>query len=410
VRGIRVWARLLGLRGAVIEDVWVGEEGEVVVAARPNWRERDRCGVCRRRSPGFDLGEGRRRWRALDLGTTMAFVEAGSPRVRCRRHGVVVCAVPWARHQARFTKAFEDQVAWLAVNTSKSAVAELMRIAWRTVGGVLERVASEAEREVDLLAGLRRVGIDEISHRRGQRYLTVVVCHDTGRLVWAAAGRDRATVERFLDQLGEERCKQIELVSCDMAAWIAAPIAERCPNAERCVDPFHVIQLATDALDEIRREVWNEARRGGQAQLARDLKGARFALWKNPENLTARQQSKLAWIEKLNAPLYRAYLLKEQLRQTYRLPADDAIALLDGWIKWARRCRLAPFVKLARTITEQHAGIVAAIEHGLSNARVEAINTQIRLLTRRAFGFHSPNALIALAMLSLADLCPPLPR
>ena len=97
-------------------------------------------------------------------------------------------------------------------------------------------------------------------------------------------------------------------------------------------------------------------------------------------------------------------------QETYRLPADDAIALLDGWIKWARRCRLAPFVKLARTITEQHAGIVAAIEHGPSNARVEAINTQIRLLTRRAFGFHSPNTLIALAMLSLADLCPPLPR
>jgi transposase len=84
--------------------------------------------------------------------------------------------------------------------------------------------------------------------------------------------------------------------------------------------------------------------------------------------------------------------------------------LLDGWIKWARRCRLAPFVKLARTITEQRASILAAIRHGLSNARVEAINTQIRLITRRAFGFHTPDALIALAMLSLADLCPPLPH
>jgi transposase len=108
--------------------------------------------------------------------------------------------------------------------------------------------------------------------------------------------------------------------------------------------------------------------------------------------------------------LYRGYLLKEQLRQIYRLPADAAIALLDEWIAWARRCRLAPFVKLAKTITKQRAGIVAAIEHGLSNARVEAINTQIRMITRRAFGFHSPDALIALAMLSLSGLCPPLPR
>ncbi len=255
MRGIRVWARLLGLQRAVVEDVQIGTEGEVVVAVRPNWRERGRCGVCRRRSPGFDLGEGRRRWRALDLGITMAFVEAAAPRVSCRRHGVVVCAVPWARHRSKFTRDFEDQAAWLAVNTSKSAVAELMRVAWRTVGAIVERVAAEAERRADLLDGLTRIGIDEISHRKGQRYLTVVVDHDTGRLVWAAAGRDRATVESFFDALGQERCKQIALVSCDMAGWISGPVAERLPDAVRCVDPFHVVMLATDALDEIRREV-----------------------------------------------------------------------------------------------------------------------------------------------------------
>jgi len=410
VRGIRVWARLLSLQRAVVEDVWIGDEGEIVVAARPGWRERDRCGVCRRRSPGFDLGDGRRRWRALDLGTTLAFLEADAPRVTCRRHGVVVCAVPWARHNARFTRAFEDQAAWLAVNTSKSAVAELMRIAWRTVGSICERVCDEAQREVDLLDGLRRIGIDEISHRKGQRYLTVVVDHDTGRLVWAAAGRDRKTVEAFFDALCETRCKQVELVSCDMAGWIAGPVADRLPDAVRCVDPFHVVMLATDALDEVRREVWNDARRAGELAAAKDLKGARFALWKNPENLTDRQAAKLSSIQKTNARLYRAYLLKEQLRQIYRLSADAAVKLLDEWIAWARRCRLPSFVKLARTITAQRAGIVAAIGHGLSNARVEAINTQIRMITRRAYGFHSASALIALAMLSLAGLCPSLPR
>ena len=368
MRGTRVWARLLGLQRAVVEGVWVGEGGEgVVVAARAKARERDRCGVCRRRCPGFDLGEGRRRWRALDLGTSFLYLEADAPRVSCREHGVVVCAVPWARHRSRFTRAFEDQAAWLAVNTSKSAVAELMRVTWRTVGSICERVAAEAEREVDLLAGLKRIGIDEISHRKGHRYLTVVVCHDTGRLVWAAPGRDRKTVEAFFDQLGKERCKQVELVSCDMASWIAGPVAERCPNAERCVDPFHVVQLATDALDEVRREVWNEARRAGQTAVAKDLKGARFTLWKNPERLTERQQTKLSMIQQTNKALYRAYLLKEQLRQIYRLPPTQAIVMLDLWLQWARRCRLAPFVKLARTITQQRPGILAAIEHGLSN-------------------------------------------
>jgi transposase len=359
--------------------------------------------------PGVRSGWGRRRWRTLDLGTTLAYVESEAPRVRCRRHGVVVCAVPWARHGARFTRGFEDQVAWLAVNCSKTAVAQLMRIAWRTVGGICERVAAEAAGGRDLLAGLTRIGIDEISHRKGQRYLTVVVDHDTGRLVWAAPGRDRKTTAAFLDRLGEERCKQLQLVSCDMAAWITGPVSERCPSAELCLDPFHVVQLATKALDEIRREVWNHARHAGLTALAGELKDARFALWKNPENLTARQQAKLSDIQRTNQQLYRAYLLKEQLRQIYRLPAASAILLLDAWLKWARRCRLQPFVKLARTITDHRAGILAAIQHRLSNARVEAINTQIRLITRRAFGFHSPQALIALAMLSLANLCPPLP-
>jgi transposase len=409
VRGIRVWARLLGLPRGVVEDVWLDVDGAVIVAARPRARERERCPFCRRRCPGYDWGEGRRRWRALDLGTTYAFVEAEAPRVCCRRHGVVVAAVPWARHDSAFTRAFEDQTAWLAVNTSKTAVAELMRIAWRSVGWICERVMLEAQAQRDLLSGLARLGFDEISVRKGQRYLTVVVDHDSGRLVWAAPGRDRKTVEKFLDLLGKQRCEQIELVSCDMADWITRPIAERCPNAEVCLDAFHIVKLATDALDEIRREVWNEARRAGEIALAKDLKGARFALWKNPENLTARQQLKLAHIQRINQRLYRAYLLKEQLRQIYRVDPGEATAVLNAWLKWAWRCRLEPFVKLARTIRDQRLGIEAALRHGLSNARVEQINTQVRLITRRGFGYHSPCAVIALAMLSLGGLCPPLP-
>jgi transposase len=410
VRGIRVWARLLGLVCAVVEDVLIDGDGAVVVSVRPKARERGRCPHCRRRCPGYDWGEGRRRWRALDLGTTLAFVEAEAPRIECARHGVVVAAVPWARHDSKFTRCFEDQAAWLAVNTSKTAVAELMRIAWRSVGWICERVMAEAQAQRDLFAGLRRLGFDEIAIRKGQRYLTVVVDHDTGRLVWAAPGRDRKTVERFLDLLGDERCKQVKLVSCDMAEWITRPVGERCPNALVCLDPFHMTKLATDALDEIRRAVWNQARKAGQSALAKELKGARFALWKNPEHLTRRQRLKLSQIRQTNEPLYRAYLLKEQLRAIYRVPNEYAGALLDAWLAWARRSRLQPFVRLARTITDQRSGIEAAVQHGLSNARVEQLNTQLRLITRRAFGFHSPHAAIALAMLSLGGLCPTLPR
>ena len=138
-----VWKMLLGVELAVVEDVRV-ELGAVVVSVRPKSREKHRCGVCGRRCPREDAGEGRRRWRALDLGTTFAYLEADAPRVYCKQHRVVVAAVPWARHDSRFTIAFEDQCCWLAVNTSKKAVAELMRVAWRTVGSICKRVADEA--------------------------------------------------------------------------------------------------------------------------------------------------------------------------------------------------------------------------------------------------------------------------
>jgi transposase len=137
--------------------------------------------------------------------------------------------------------------------------------------------------------------------------------------------------------------------------------------------------------------------------------GARFCLWKNPEDLTRRQQATLAEIAQTNAPLYRAYLLKEQLRQALKLPAAEALALLDAWLSWARRSRLQPFVKLAQQIAAHLSGIAAALSFGLSNARTEQVNTRIRLIARRAFGFHSPEALIALSLLALSGLCPPLP-
>jgi transposase len=402
--------RLLGLERAVVEEVRVDEEG-LVVRVRPRRRDLSRCGVCGRRSPGYDRGEGPRRWRALDLGTTKAFVEAAAQRVECAQHGVVVARVPWARHGSWFTREFEDQVAWLATHCSKSAVCELMRISWLTVGRIIERVVAEqSARRGDPLAGLRRIGIDELSYRKGQRYITVVVCHDSGRLVWAADGRDKQTVTQFFDALGSERCATLELVSSDLGEWITRVVEKRCPGAALCLDPFHVVALASDALDLVRREVWNEARRAGDTTGARWLKGARWALWKRPERLSERQQAKLATIASVNRRLYRAYLLKEQLRVVFqeRDPAA-AIALLDAWLGWARRCRIASFVKLAKTIKQHYQGIVATLTHRLSNARIEAINTTLRLICRRAYGFHSADALIALAMLTVGGLRPSLP-
>src|SRR4029077_7003294 len=167
-------------------------------------------------------------------------------------------------------------------------------------------------------------------------------------------GRDRATLRTFFDALGPKRSAMITHVSADQADWIAEVVTERCPDAVQCADPFHVVKWATEALDEVRRQAWNDARRHGPriskgrgrrdaAGDARRLKHARYALWKNPENLTDRQRDKLAWIAKTDPRLYRAYLLQEGLRTIFKLPADQAGEALDSWVAWARRCRIESF-------------------------------------------------------------------
>jgi transposase len=411
VRNAKVWQRLLGVEHTVVEDVVFDEDDEVIVAAvRPRkGAAKLRCGVCGRRCPGYDRGEGRRRWRTLDLGTIPTYLEAAAPRVTCPEHGPTVVQVPWARHHAGHTRRFDDTVAWLATHCSKTAVEELMRVAWRTVGSIAARVVADARAVKDPFDGLTRIGIDEISYKKGHKYLVVIVDHDSGNLMWAKAGRDKKTLEAFFDALGPQRCEKIRLVSADGAGWIADVVEEKCKNAIRCMDPFHVVQWCTDALDEVRRDVWNEARRVGMKALAGDLKGARFALWKNPEDLSANQRAKLSWVQRTNSQLYRAYLLKEQLRQVFKLRGSLGITLLKSWLAWASRSKIPAFVKLAQRIRNHRAAIDAALTHGLTNARVESVNTKIRLLQRVAFGYRDPDALIAMAMLDLGGCCPPLP-
>ncbi|WP_346536086.1 ISL3 family transposase [Micromonospora sp. DPT] len=419
MRSARLWAALLGVEQAVVEDVeFDGEELLLIAHVRVPKGARLRCPRCGRRCARYDGGEGRRRWRALDLGTVRAVIEADAPRVSCAWHGVLVAAVPWARHGAGHTRAFDATVAWLAVHTAKSTVCDLMRIAWRTVGAIVARVWADTGELADRYDGLRRIGIDEISYKKGHRYLTVVVDHDTGRLVWAAPGKSAATLHAFFDLLGEQRAAAITHVSADGADWINAVVSRRCPQAVRCADPFHVVAWATEALDRVRRQVWNEAsgrgagRRHTATGEARKLKNTRWALWKNPDNLTDAQHAKLAWIAKTHPRLHRAWALKEGLRAVFtiaRASPTAAVEALDKWIGWARRSRIDVFVDLQRRVMRHRDAIRAAIEHRLSNGPVESINAKIRLITRMAFGFHSPHALIAMAMLSLGGHRPQLP-
>ena len=394
MRNLRIWRTLLGVEKTIVEDVDLDlVSGILVAAVRPTASMRNRCGSCLKHCPRFDAGAGRRRWRSLDAGSIQVVLEADAPRVTCSTHGVIVAAVPWARHQSGHTLFFDDQVAWLATQTSKTAITVLMRIAWRTVGAIITRVWADTEKLHDQFASLTRIGIDEISYKRGHKYLTCVVDHDSGRLVWASPGQDKATLARFFDALGPERSAQITHVTADGAAWIASVVVEKAPNAIRCAGPFHVVKWATEALDDVRRAAWNDARKAARQNDARrtrgrppadaparpdsvraaGIKNCRYALWKNPENLTEKQQAKLAWIVQTDPRLARAYYLKEGLRVIFKLPLDEAIEALDKWVGWARRCRIPAFVKLQISIVKHRDAILAAIEHGLSNGRVESM-------------------------------------
>jgi len=301
--------------------------------------------------------------------------------------------VPWASQGSRFTRDFEEMVAYLAQTTDKSKVSKLMRIAWPTVTRIIERVISE-RLDPQRLQGLRRIGVDEFSYRRRHRYLSVVLDHDRGRIVWAGEGRGSSTLDAFFERMGPEGCAALRVITMDMAGGYKGSAARHAPNAQVVFDRFHVQRLASVAVDRVRRDQLRILR-GTTA--GRILFKSRFALWRNPWNLSESDRQKLSDIERSNRPLYRAYLLKEALARAldYRQP-KRAREALESWIAWASRSRLAPFVRAARTVRKHFDGILAYVSERLTNAAVEGRNTRLRMVARRAYGYHTPEALISM--------------
>ena len=420
---------VLGLAHTAIESVEITEEDDIVVKVRPHKRYARRCPICHAACPAYDASPSPRRWRALDLGAARCHLEYRMVRVECPVHGVHAEDVPWARPNSGFTCAFEDEAAWLSVHCCRSVVAELMRIDWKTVGAICKRVYGDLERESgrSRFDGLVRIGIDETSYKKGRKYMTVVVDHDRNRVVWAAKGHGKAQLDAFFDLLTEEQRASIRVVTADGAGWIADVVEARCPNAERVMDPFHVVSWATDALDELRRQAWRRAREkdarapkrkrgrpkkgeGAKPSSAAPIKGARYPLLKNPENLTPSQSTTLEAIARSDPRLYRGYLLKEGLRDVFKADgAAEARERLEGWLARACRCRIPEFVELSRKVRRRKEQIVRAVELGMSNARIEAINNKIKLTVRMGYGFRNIDNLIALVMLRCSDLKPQLP-
>jgi transposase len=306
----------------------------------------------------------------------------------------------FARAGSRFTRAFEDTCVWLVRDAPKTVVSRLMRIDWATIGRMLERVVAEASASGDdRLAGLRRIGIDEVSYRKGRRYLLCVVCHETGRIVWAAPGKSRAVLHSFFDELGEQRCALLEAVSADLQGAWPEVIRARATNALICADPFHVVKLAGDALDTLRRQDWQRLRKEDPRQ-AVWLKGTRFVLRRRADSLSEPERTLVEQLAETNERVYRGWLLVDQLRAVYQAEdAEQAILLLDQWLRAARASMLIPFLRVAGTLAEHREGIVNAIVLGLSNARLEAMNSTVRLISHRSRGFRRLDSLLAMIRL-----------
>ena len=423
--------KLIGVNSVVIESLEIennlGEE-QLIIKARPTKRNQCKCGICGKKSPKYDNGDGTRRWRALDFGNSVrVYVESEAIRVECPEHGVIVRQVPWARHDSRYTKSFEDSIVWLTLHLSKKAVSEYMRIKWHTVGSIVRRIERELSKDINRFDNLANIGIDETSYKKGHKYITVIVNHDTNTVVWVGKGHGKAVLEDFFKLLTDEQKANIKAVSGDGARWIKDTVIENCHNAVFCIDPFHVVSWVTTILDEVRREIWNDARhelakekkpdkankgrpKGGHKekseveQLVETIKSSKYPLLMNPENLNEGYQAKLKQILLHNRRLVTAYRLKEELRLIFKLPPEEVSAAIDKWRRRAWSCRIPQFVELQRKIKRHKQAIITAITLGLSNARIEATNNKIKLTVRMAYGFRNIDNLISLVLLRCGGL------
>jgi transposase len=412
VRVTTLLNRLLGLPGISVSGAsWQGLQLVVDVRLRGRRLGCPLCGYTTR--AGYDSRVVPSWWRSLDFGPHMVIVRTLLRRLECPEHGVRVQAVPFARHRAQFTREFEDVTAFWATKTDKTTITRALRIDWDTVGRICERVAADGLAP-DRLEGLVNIGVDEISWKKHHHYITLITDHESKKVAWGKAGKDTTTMDAFFDEIGPDQAAGIQAVSMDMAPAYARSVraAGHAPQATICYDPFHAVKLVTEALDVVRRTVWNELRQSDNPTAARKFKGARWVLLKKPTDLSDDQAATLRKLRRRGGDVWRAYTLKEAFRAIFAgdLTVEQAGELIDRWISRASRSLLPAFVKVAKTIKKHREGLIAALRLGINNARAEGLNSVVRLMFRRARGFHSPEAALALVMLTCGPITLQLPH
>lgn len=340
-------------------------------------------------------------------------VEPMAPRVACAEHGVAVAQVPWAEPGSRFTRDFEMERAWLTAVASRKTLGGFLRIAWRTAGDIARRVAARLGSSMPcMFDGLTAIGVDETSYRKGRTYITVVVDHKRKRVVRAHDGYGKEVLDPFFRQLTDEQRASIKAVTGDGAKWIDASVKEHLPNAERVLDSFHIVSWMTDTLDQVRKRLWNQARRGNDKTATETMKGLKYAVPQEPRrpDRTAIRSVGGARGHGSQGPALPVMAVEgTSLRTLPRQPVGQAEAELKRWIFRASHSRIPEIVELCRKIRRRRDDILGTIGPGYSNARLEAFNNKIKVTIRMAYGFRHVDNLIAMIKLRCSGLPTHLP-
>ena len=411
-----VWDEVLDTGHAVVVRTYIEHwprkdrppEKVLIIAVEPDEEMRHRCPECGQR--GRPVEHDVKRWRTLDVHGKGTFLESELPRIICAQHGKITAAVPWAHHDDRFSRPSGEFAAWKAAHMPWTRAAAELRVTWEAPANITARVAADAAAGAGRLEGLRRIGIDEKSWGKGSsKYLVIVTDHDAGRVAWIGEGCCQATVEGFFAALGPERARLLTHVSADGAEWIHPVVRAKAPQAGLCLDAFHVVKWANGKLDELRRRLAGELRAAGRGGEAATPGSGMWALRKDERKLTPGQRGTLAQIAGTNKPLYKGYLIKEQIREAFKVKGGDGKQLMRGVTAWAHRCRIPEFTRLAKALSRYKTPIEATLDGGPSNGRAEAVNAQVNALIARARGFRSAAALMNMIDFVHGGLCPKSP-
>ena len=276
-----------------------------------------------------------------------------------------------------------------------SDVAELTLLSWDTVKAITKtHLAKDYGKAV--LRGVRYLGIDEIHLGQKSRFYTIVLDLEDGRILWAKPGRGKAALQGFWRRLRVAQAK-IKAVATDMSAAYWSAVLDNLPEAALVFDKFHIIKLMNERLDDLRRQMVREA----EGPLKLKIKGTRFLLLRNPENLKDEHIPRLDEALRLNEPLLLGWYLKEELRELWSQTSRKQMeTFLKDWCDKATQTGIGQMLKMAKTLRMHTSGILAYAEHPITSGKLEGINNKIKTLTKRSYGFHDENFFI-LKLLSL---------